>query len=69
LVADISTVVAEGERRRLIKRTQAGVELVQAQGKWLEIVSKVFTRDGSGYLQPVPNPDPEDGEVGYLESR
>ena len=56
-------------RRRLIKRTQAGVERAQAQGKWLGAVPKGFARDDDGYLQPVLDPDRESGEVGYLEVR
>jgi len=39
------------------------------QGKWLGAVPKGFARDGEGYLQPVLNPDHENGEVGYLEVR
>ena len=69
LIADISAAVAEEERRRLIKRTQAGVERAQAQGKWLGAVPKGFARDDDGYLQPVLDPDHENGEVGYLEVR
>lgn len=37
--------VAEEERRRLIKRTQAGVERAQRQGKWLGNVPAGFARD------------------------
>jgi DNA invertase Pin-like site-specific DNA recombinase len=69
LIADISAAVAEEERRRLIKRTQAGVERAQTQGKWLGNVPKGFARDDDGYLQPVLDPDHEHGEVGYLEVR
>ena len=69
LIADISAAVAEEERQRLIKRTQAGVERAQAQGKWLGAVPKGFARDDDGYLQPVLDPDHENGEVGYLEVR
>ena len=53
LIADISAAVAEEERRRLIKRTQAGVERAQREGKWLGAVPKGFARDGEGYLQLV----------------
>ena len=42
LIADISTAVAEEERRHLIKHTQAGVERAQAQGKWLGAIPKGF---------------------------
>jgi DNA invertase Pin-like site-specific DNA recombinase len=69
LIADISAAVAEEERRRLIKRTQAGVERAQTQGKWLGNVPKGFARDDDGYLQPVLDSDHEHGEVGYLEVR
>ncbi len=69
LIADISAAVAEEERRRLIKRTQAGVERAQAQGKWLGAVPKGFARDDEGYLQPVLDPDHDDGEISYLEVR
>ncbi len=34
LIADISAAVAEEERRRLIKRIEAGVTSAQEQGKW-----------------------------------
>lgn len=69
LIADISAAVAEEERRRLIKRTQAGVDRAQTQGKWLGAVPKGFARDDDGYLQPVLDPDHENGEVGHLEVR
>ena len=69
LIADISAAVAEEERRRLIKRTQAGVERAQSEGKWLGAVPKGFARDGEGYLKPVLDPDHDAGEVGYLEMR
>ena len=69
LIADISAAVAEEERRRLIKRTQAGVERAQEQGKWLGQVPTGFTRDDGGYLQPILDPDHDNGEIGYLEVR
>jgi DNA invertase Pin-like site-specific DNA recombinase len=69
LIADISAAVAEEERRRLIKRTQAGVERAQAQGKWLGNVPKGFARDDDGYLQTILDPDRENGEISYLEVR
>ena len=51
LIADISAAVAEEEHRRLIKRTQAGVERAQSEGKWLGAVPKGFARDSEGYLR------------------
>ncbi|HET7323509.1 MAG TPA: recombinase family protein [Halococcus sp.] len=69
LIADISAAVAEEERRRLIKRTQAGVERAQKQGKWLGNVPAGFSRDSEGYLQVLLDPDHEDGETGYVELR
>jgi DNA invertase Pin-like site-specific DNA recombinase len=69
LIADISAAVAEEERRRLIKRTQAGVERAQRQGKWLGNVPAGFARDDEGYLQVRLDPDHEAGETGYVELR
>lgn len=69
LIADISAAVAEEERRRLIKRVEAGVERAQDQGKWLGALPKGFERDDDGYLHVLLDPDQNDGEVGYLEVR
>jgi DNA invertase Pin-like site-specific DNA recombinase len=69
LIADISAAVAEEERRRLIQRTQAGVERAQSQGKWLGNVPKGFARDDDGYLQPILNPNCDSDEISYLEVR
>ncbi len=69
LIADISTVVAEEERRRLIKRVEAGVARAQDQGKWLGAVPVGFERDDDGYLQVLLDPDRDAGEVGYLDVR
>jgi DNA invertase Pin-like site-specific DNA recombinase len=69
LIADISAAVAEEERRRSIKRIEAGVSRAQRQGKWLGNVPAGFRRDGDGYLQVVLDPDREAGETGYLEVR
>lgn len=69
LIADISAAVAEEERRRLIKRTRAGVERAQRQGKWLGNVPAGFSRDGEGYLQVLLDPNRENGETGYVELR
>ncbi|WP_435079987.1 recombinase family protein [Halococcus sp. AFM35] len=69
LIADISAAVAEEERRRLIKRVEAGVASAQEQGKWTGRVPTGFRHDDDGYLQVLLDPDREDGEVGYLEVR
>lgn len=69
LIADISAAVAEEERRRLIKRVEAGVARAQDQGKWLGAVPAGFERDDDGYLQVLLDPDRTDGEVGYLGVR
>jgi len=69
LIADISAAVAEEERRRSIKRIEAGVSRAQRQGKWLGNVPAGFRRDAEGYLQVVLDPDREAGETGYLEVR
>ena len=69
LIADISAAVAEEERRRLIKRVEAGVERAQDQGKWLGALPKGFERDEDGYLHVLLDPDQNAGEVGYLEVR
>jgi DNA invertase Pin-like site-specific DNA recombinase len=69
LIVDISAAVAEEERRRLIKRVEAGVERAQDQGKWLGALPKGFERDDDGYLHVLLDPDQDDGEVGYLEVR
>ena len=37
------------------------------RANWLGNVPKGFVRDDDGYLQPIPDPDRESGEVGYLE--
>jgi DNA invertase Pin-like site-specific DNA recombinase len=69
LIADISAAVAEEERRRLIKRVEAGVARAQDQGKWLGAVPAGFERDADGYLQVLLDPDRAAGEVGYLDVR
>lgn len=69
LIADISAAVAEEERRRLIKRVEAGVARAQDQGKWLGAVPVGFERDDDGFLQVLLDPDRDDGEVGYLDVR
>ncbi|MFC6965071.1 recombinase family protein [Halocatena marina] len=69
LIADISAAVAEEERRRLIKRVEAGVARAQEQGKWLGAVPVGFERDADGYLQVVLDPDRDAGKVGYLDVR
>jgi DNA invertase Pin-like site-specific DNA recombinase len=69
LIADISAAVAEEERRRLIKRIEAGVARAQDQGKWLGAVPAGFERDADGYLQVLLDPDRDAGEVGYLDVR
>ena len=69
LIADISAAVAEEERRRLIKRVEAGVARAQDQGKWTGRVPTGFRHDGDGYLQVILDPDRENDEVGYLEVR
>jgi DNA invertase Pin-like site-specific DNA recombinase len=69
LIADISAAVAEEERRRLIKRVEAGVARAQDQGKWLGNVPAGFERDDNGYLQVLLDPDRDAGEVGYLDVR
>jgi DNA invertase Pin-like site-specific DNA recombinase len=69
LIADISAAVAEEERRRLIKRVEAGVARAQDQGKWLGNVPIGFERDDDGYLQVLLNPDRDAGEVSYLDVR
>jgi DNA invertase Pin-like site-specific DNA recombinase len=69
LIADISAAVVEEERRRLIKRVEAGVARAQDQGKWLGAVPAGFARDDDGYLQVLLDPDRTDGEVGYLGVR
>jgi DNA invertase Pin-like site-specific DNA recombinase len=69
LIADISAAVAEEERRRLIKRVEAGVDRAQDQGKWLGNVPIGFERDDDGYLQVLLDPDRSAGEVGYLDVR
>ncbi len=69
LIADISAAVAEEERRRLIKRVEAGVASAQDQGKWLGAVPLGFERDDDGYLQVLLDPDRDAGEVGYLDVR
>jgi DNA invertase Pin-like site-specific DNA recombinase len=69
LIADISAAVAEEERRRLIKRVEAGVARAQDQGKWLGAVPAGFERDADGYLQVLLDPDRTAGEVGYLDVR
>jgi len=69
LIADISAAVAEEERRRLIKRVEAGVARAQDQGKWLGAVPKGFERGADGYLHVLLDPEQDDGEVGYLEVR
>ena len=69
LIADISAAVAEEERRRLIKRVEAGIERAQDQGKWLGAVPKGFERGEDGYLHVLLDPDQDAGEVGYLEVR
>ena len=69
LIADISAAVAEEERRRLIKRVEAGVERAQDQGKWLGAVPKGFGRGEDGYLHVLLDPEQDDGEIGYLEVR
>jgi DNA invertase Pin-like site-specific DNA recombinase len=69
LIADISAAVAEEERRRLIKRVEAGVARAQDQGKWLGNVPKGFVRNDDGYLQVLLDPDRDAGEVGYLAVR
>jgi DNA invertase Pin-like site-specific DNA recombinase len=69
LIADISAAVAEEERRRTIKRVEAGVARAQEQGKWTGRVPTGFHHDDDGYLQVLLDPDREDGEVGYLEVR
>lgn len=67
LIADISAAVAEEERRRLIKRVQAGVDRARREGKWLGEVPVGFVRNDDGYLQPLLNPDAN--EDGYLDIR
>ncbi len=57
MIADISAAVAEEERRRLIKRVEAGVERAQNQGKWLGALPKGFERDDDGYLHVLLDPD------------
>jgi DNA invertase Pin-like site-specific DNA recombinase len=69
LIADISAAVAEEERRRLIKRVEAGVERAQDQGKWLGALPKGFERDNDGYLHVLLDPNQDAGEIGYLEVR
>jgi DNA invertase Pin-like site-specific DNA recombinase len=69
LIADISAAVAEEERRRLIKRVEAGVASAQEQGKWTGRVPTGFHHDDDGYLQVLLDPDRDAGEVGYLEVR
>ena len=69
LIADISAAVAEEERRRLIKRVEAGVERAQDQGKWLGALPKGFKRDDDGYLHVLLDADQDAGEIGYLEIR
>lgn len=69
LIADISAAVAEEERRRLIKRVEAGVARAQDQGKCLGAVPLRFERDDDGYLQVLLDPDRDAGEVGYLDVR
>ncbi|WP_256686126.1 recombinase family protein [Halococcus qingdaonensis] len=69
LIADISAAVAEEERRRLIKRVEAGVASAQEQGKWTGRVPTGFHHNDDGYLQVLLDPDREAGEVGYLEVR
>ena len=69
LIADISAAVAEEERRRLIKRVEAGVERAQDQGKWLGALPKGFERDDDGYLHVLLDADQDAGEIGYLEIR
>lgn len=69
LIADISAAVAEEERRRLIKRVEAGVASAQEQGKWTGRVPIGFRHDDDGYLQVLLDPDRDAGEIGYLEVR
>lgn len=68
-VADIIGMVYQEERRTLVRRIEAGVERAQREGKWLGQVPAGFERDDEGYLQPLLDPDRDDGEVGYLELR
>jgi DNA invertase Pin-like site-specific DNA recombinase len=67
LIADISAAVAEEERRRLIKRVNAGVRRARNAGKWLGEVPVGFQRNDEGYLRPIVTPDSD--EDSYLESR
>jgi len=67
LIADISAAVAEEERRRLIKRVEAGIKRARTEGKWLGEVPTGFTRNDDGFLKPVLTPEAE--EDGYLEIR
>lgn len=69
LIAYIRAAVAEEERRRLIKRVEAGVARAQDQGKWLGNVPVGFERDDDGYLQVLLDPDRDAGEIGYLDVR
>jgi DNA invertase Pin-like site-specific DNA recombinase len=69
LIADISAAVAEEERRRTIKRVEAGVARAQEQGKWTGRVPTGFHHDDDGYLHALLDPDWENGETGYLDVR